>query len=217
MYVKTAVFIAVNVEHDGGHQAYSSSPWVNKLTAMTLELIGGSSYLWKWKHVVFHHTYVNVTGHDTDIDLGILARLTPHQTLRSYHRWQHLYLWPLYGLLAIKWQLFDDFRKLITGRISTQRFPRPRGWELVTFAAARRSSSPWPSPSRSTSTRPAPCSSSTRSRRGCSRSRTAWKRRSFRCHERTRGVSNIRGLSIRRRLPSTSRGVAESPRGCSAA
>lgn len=133
----SAAGIGINVEHDGGHQAYSSSPWVNKLMAMTLELIGGSAYLWKWKHVVFHHTYVNVTGHDTDIDLGILARLTPHQTRRSYHRWQHLYLWPLYGLLAIKWQLFDDFRKLITGRISTQRFPRPKGWELVIFVAGK--------------------------------------------------------------------------------
>ena len=71
--------IGFNVQHDGGHQAYSNHPWVNKLMAMTLELIGGSSYLWRWKHVVFHHTYVNITGHDTDIDLGILARLTPHQ------------------------------------------------------------------------------------------------------------------------------------------
>ncbi len=88
----SAAGIGLNVEHDGGHQAYSSSPWVNKLMAMTLELIGGSSYLWHWKHVVFHHTYVNITGHDTDIDLGILARVTPHQTRRAYHRWQHLYL-----------------------------------------------------------------------------------------------------------------------------
>jgi linoleoyl-CoA desaturase len=126
-----------NVQHDGGHQAYSTSPWVNKFMAMTLELIGGSSYLWKWKHVVFHHAYVNLTGHDTDIDLGILARLTPHQPRRAYHRWQHLYLWPLYGLLAMKWQLLDDFRKLITARISTQRFPRPKGRELLIFAGGK--------------------------------------------------------------------------------
>ncbi len=105
--------------------------------ALTLELIGGSSYLWRWKHVVFHHTYVNITGHDTDVDLGILARLTPHQRRLAFHRWQHLYLWPLYGVLAIKWQLVDDFRKLISGRISTQPFPRPRGWELVILAAGK--------------------------------------------------------------------------------
>jgi linoleoyl-CoA desaturase len=132
-----AAEIGFNIQHDGGHQAYSTHPSVNKLMAMTLELIGGSSYLWRWKHVVFHHTYVNITGHDTDIDLGILARLTPHQKRRAYHRWQHLYLWPLYGLLAIKWQLVDDFRKLISGRISNQPFPRPRGWELAIFVAGK--------------------------------------------------------------------------------
>jgi linoleoyl-CoA desaturase len=133
----SAAGIGFNVQHDGSHQAYSNYPWVNALMARTLELIGGSSYLWRWKHVVFHHTYVNITGHDTDIDLGVLARLTPHQKRRSFHRWQHLYLWPLYGLLVIKWQLLDDFRKLVRGRISNQRFPRPRGWELVILAGGK--------------------------------------------------------------------------------
>src|SRR5216683_3428554 len=133
----SAAEIGFNIQHDGGHQAYSNLPWINKFMAMTLELIGGSSYLWRWKHVVLHHTYVNITGHDTDIDLGLLARLIPHQRRLPYHRWQHLYLWPLYGLLAIKWQLVDDFRKLINGRISNQPFPRPKGWELVIFIAGK--------------------------------------------------------------------------------
>jgi linoleoyl-CoA desaturase len=133
----SAAGIGFNIQHDGSHQAYSNVPWVNTLMARALELIGGSSYLWRWKHVVFHHTYVNITGHDTDIDLGILARLTPHQKRLAFHRWQHLYLWPLYGLLAIKWQLLDDFRKLIRGRISNQPFPRPRGWDLVILVAGK--------------------------------------------------------------------------------
>src|SRR5438876_2172563 len=133
----SAAGIGFNIQHDGGHQAYSDHPWVNKLMAMTLELIGGSSYLWRWKHVVLHHTYVNITGHDTDIDLGLLARLTPHQRRLAYHRWQHLYLWLLYGLLAIKWQLLADFRKLISGRISNQPVPGPKGRELVIFIAGK--------------------------------------------------------------------------------
>ncbi len=133
----SAAGIGFNVQHDGGHQAYSSRPWINKLMAMTLDLIGGSSHLWRWKHVVFHHTYVNITSHDTDVDLGMLARLTPHQRRLAFHRWQHLYLWPLYGVLAIKWQLVDDFRKLISGRISNQPFPRPRGWDLVILGAGK--------------------------------------------------------------------------------
>ena len=32
--------------------------WVNRLAALSLDLIGASSYLWQWKHVVFHHTYL---------------------------------------------------------------------------------------------------------------------------------------------------------------
>jgi linoleoyl-CoA desaturase len=129
--------IGFNVQHDGGHQAYSDHPWVNKLMAMTLDVIGGSSYVWHWKHAVFHHTYVNITGHDSDIDLGILGRLTPHQKWFAFHRWQHLYLWPLYGLLSIKWHVGGDVRNVITGRIGGHRFPRPRGWDLLIFVAGK--------------------------------------------------------------------------------
>jgi linoleoyl-CoA desaturase len=132
-----AAGIGFNIQHDGGHQAYSNVPWINKVMAMTLELIGGSSYLWRWKHAVFHHTYVNITGHDTDIDLGLIGRLSPYQKRLPYHRWQHYYLWPLYGLLAIKWQLVDDFQQVITGRIGTQPFPRLKRWDLAIFVAGK--------------------------------------------------------------------------------
>lgn len=37
----------------------------------------------------------------------------------------------------MKWQLFDDFRELITGRIDTQRFSRPKGADLVIFVAGK--------------------------------------------------------------------------------
>jgi linoleoyl-CoA desaturase len=129
--------IGCNIQHDGGHQAYSRSRWVNALTAMTLELLGGSTYLWRWKHGVFHHAHVNIAGHDTDIDLGLLARLSPHQRRRAFHRWQHLYLWVFYGFLVIKWQLIGDFRKLISGRMGGRPFPRPRGWDLVVLVGGK--------------------------------------------------------------------------------
>src|SRR5207249_10940549 len=90
-----------------------------------------------WKHVVIHHTYVNVTGHDSDLNLGIFGRLTPHQPRLAFHRWQHLYLWPLYGLLAIRWQLVDDFRRLIAGRIGSHRIRRPTGADLVLLVAGK--------------------------------------------------------------------------------
>src|SRR5205807_8797870 len=89
--------IAFNVQHDGGHHAYSRFEWVNRLAAYSLDLVGGSSYLWKWKHGVFHHTFANISGQDTDIEAGAVARLCPAQERRWFHRWQHLYRWPLHG------------------------------------------------------------------------------------------------------------------------
>jgi linoleoyl-CoA desaturase len=133
----SAAAIGFNIQHDGGHRAYSDYPLVNRLMAWSLDLIGGSSYLWHHKHGVLHHTYANITGHDTDIDLGFLGRLAPDQKRLAFHRWQHFYLWLLYGLLAFKWQLHDDFKDLITGRIGGHRVPRPGGWELVSFLAGK--------------------------------------------------------------------------------
>jgi linoleoyl-CoA desaturase len=65
--------------------------------------------------------------------LGVFGRLTPHQKRLKFHRWQHFYLWPAYGFLAIKWLFFDDFRDVILGEIGGQKMPRPRGWEWVLF------------------------------------------------------------------------------------
>jgi len=123
--------IGFNIMHDAGHQAISAHRWVNKLMAMSLDVIGGSSYIWHWKHAVFHHTYVNISGHDSDIDLGVLARLAPLQKRLGVHRWQHFYLWVLYGITVLRWHFYGDFRDLITGKIGERPFPRPKGWDLA--------------------------------------------------------------------------------------
>src|SRR5262249_21751034 len=111
--------------------------WVNKLAAMTLDLVGASSYFWHWKHDVIHHTYANITGHDTDIDTEGLARLSPHQKRRKAHRWQHYYMWLLYGLMTIRWQLYGDFRDLVAGKIRDQKVPRPRGRDLAVLLGGK--------------------------------------------------------------------------------
>jgi linoleoyl-CoA desaturase len=129
--------IAFCIQHDGGHHAYSRFEWVNRLAAYTLDLVGASSYLWKWKHGVFHHTYTNIAGHDTDSDAGVFARLAPHQRRRWFHRWQHLYLWALYGLTASNWHLYGDFKDVTKGRIGPHKIPRPRGWDLVGFVGGK--------------------------------------------------------------------------------
>ena len=133
----SVVAIGFNVMHDASHEAYSERRWLNRLMAMSLDLVGGSSHFWRSKHVLFHHTFVNVIGYDTDINLAGLGRLTPHHPRAWLHRWQHWYAWLLYGLLVIKWHLFDDFRLVLTGRMGEHRVRPPRGWQLAVFCGGK--------------------------------------------------------------------------------
>ena len=129
--------IGFNIQHDAGHRAYSDRQWVNKAMSLSLDMIGGSSYLWDWKHNSIHHTYPNIDGEDDDINVGILGRLSPHQPHYWFHRLQGIYLWLLYGFLAIKWHLFDDFYSVAIGKIGTHKIPRPKGKDLVIFIAGK--------------------------------------------------------------------------------
>ncbi len=129
--------IGFNIQHDAGHQAYSERRSVNRWLARTLDMVGGSSYIWHWKHAHFHHTYVNIDGYDSDINLGALARFSPKQKRHWHHRWQHIYLWVLYGFTALSWHLHDDFRDVITATIGKRPMPRPRGKDLAVFVLGK--------------------------------------------------------------------------------
>jgi linoleoyl-CoA desaturase len=48
--------IGFNVMHDGGHRSYSASSTVNRGMAFSLDLMGGSSYFWHYKHGIAHHS-----------------------------------------------------------------------------------------------------------------------------------------------------------------
>jgi linoleoyl-CoA desaturase len=133
----SVVAIGFNVMHDASHRAYSDRRWLNRLMSLSLDLVGGSSHFWRWKHVVFHHTFVNVFGYDTDINLAGLGRLTPHHPRAWIHRWQHLYVWVLYGAMVIKWHLYDDLRLALTGRMAEHQVPRPQGQELAIFLCGK--------------------------------------------------------------------------------
>ncbi|KIG18052.1 Linoleoyl-CoA desaturase [Enhygromyxa salina] len=122
--------LGMAVQHDGGHLAYSERRGINKAAASVLDLLGASSYVWRVKHGVIHHTYTNIEGVDDDLDAAPFARMAPSQKHHRAHRFQHLYMWPLYGFLTAKWFLFDDFSNLARGRIGTHRIRRPRGLDL---------------------------------------------------------------------------------------
>jgi linoleoyl-CoA desaturase len=116
---------------------FGSNGWINRLMAMSLDLLGGSSYVWARKHNSIHHSYDNIAGHDDDIDLGLLARLAPDQRRLKIHRLQQYYLWVLYGLMPLKWVMYDDFRDVIRGRVGGHRLARPKGWDLLIFGGGK--------------------------------------------------------------------------------
>jgi linoleoyl-CoA desaturase len=110
--------IGFNVMHDGGHQSFSKHRWVNTAAAYMLNALGGSAYYWQVKHNINHHTYTNIEGMDSDIDVKPFMRLHEDQPLRPYHRFQHIYWIILYGISYLAWVFYEDFQKYFSGRIS---------------------------------------------------------------------------------------------------
>ena len=129
--------VGFTVHHDASHGAFSSKRWANRFAGLSLDLIGGSSYLWRWRHNVMHHNYPNIVGLDDDINIGPLARMSPEQPKYRPHRFQHIYLWFLYGLMSFRWQLIYDFKEMVQARIGEVKIPRASGFETTLFAAGK--------------------------------------------------------------------------------
>ena len=115
---------ATSVMHDANHGAFGSSRRLNRMVGFSGDILGASSWLWRLKHNVLHHANTNVVGMDTDIEQMPFARLAPGQPHRPWHRYQHIYIWALYGFLVVQWVFFSDFSNLITGRIGSQSITR---------------------------------------------------------------------------------------------
>jgi linoleoyl-CoA desaturase len=129
--------IGFSVQHDANHGGYSRKRWINYLMSISLDMMGGSSFIWYWKHNIVHHTYTNISGVDVDIELEPLLRLAPDQRWRSYHRSQQFYIWILYAFLPVNWQFWSDYRDLANGHISGVRFPRPTARVLAGTLAGK--------------------------------------------------------------------------------
>jgi linoleoyl-CoA desaturase len=109
--------IGFNVMHDANHGSYSSRKWVNKTLGLTLNALGGNSFIWKQKHNVIHHTYTNIEGVDDDIAKSPFIRMCGSQQWLPAHRLQHLYTPLLYALSSMIWILFQDYEKYFRKKI----------------------------------------------------------------------------------------------------
>ncbi|MFN8323293.1 MAG: acyl-CoA desaturase [Chitinophagales bacterium] len=125
--------IGFNIMHDGAHGSYSSSRAINDIAASSLDFLGASSFMWRTKHNVIHHTYTNIHHFDDDLNVRPLLRLAPEQKRLSFHQYQYIYAIPLYGLLHIVWITYKDFLKYFTGKIGSISFKKMTLTDELTF------------------------------------------------------------------------------------
>jgi linoleoyl-CoA desaturase len=111
--------IGFAVMHDANHGSYSTKPWLNDMLGLSANALGASSFFWKQKHNIIHHTYTNVDGIDDDIAKSPIIRQCESQKWVPAHKVQHLYLLPVYALSSIFWIFFMDFTKYFTRKIYT--------------------------------------------------------------------------------------------------
>jgi linoleoyl-CoA desaturase len=127
-----SILTAFCVQHDANHGAYFRTRRANHLMGWTADaLLGFSSYTWRVKHNVAHHTYTNVVGYDDDISQTPFLRLAPAQAPKPWYRLQWLYVWPLYCLLVLRWQVGADFAALMHRRIGRSALRWPRRYDFL--------------------------------------------------------------------------------------
>lgn len=107
------------VMHDANHDAMFEGRIMNRIAGFWVDVFGGSSMLWRFKHNRVHHEQANVEQVDTDIQQEPFLRLNQFQKWHWWHRFQHLYAPVLYGFINI--QIFAaDFINLARRRVKNQ-------------------------------------------------------------------------------------------------
>ena len=114
-----SAFIGFNVMHDANHGSYCANKKINSILGLTLNALGGNSFIWKHKHNIIHHTYPNVDGMDDDIAKSPFMRMCSTQPWSPMHRLQHLYTPFLYSVSSLLWVLFQDFEKYFRPRLNS--------------------------------------------------------------------------------------------------
>lgn len=102
--------IVFNIVHDAVHNSLFSVPALNKNARLLLDFLGGNSYVWTKRHVVFHHGFTNIPGWDIDIQQSVIVRFNEKQPFRQVHRLQPFYMPLIYLLYSLNWIFRRDFQ-----------------------------------------------------------------------------------------------------------
>jgi len=103
------IMMALNFGHDFSHDTVFKNRKLNNIGFIfQFALLGAHADAWKIRHTESHHVAPNVGGLDTDLNMVEWIRLIPDSKLKSYHRFQPLYLIGVYALYSLFWIFIKD-------------------------------------------------------------------------------------------------------------
>ena len=108
----SAAGIGMTYMHDANHNSLSKNKKINKIVSLSADMLGVSSLNWKIQHNILHHTYTNIENLDEDINSRPLYRFTKGAKHYKFHKFQHIYMFFLYGLMTLIWSLSADFSQM---------------------------------------------------------------------------------------------------------
>jgi linoleoyl-CoA desaturase len=109
----THAFIVVNIGHDANHRAVSERSWLNRVLALSMDLCGINSPIWRRLHHRAHHYCINIEGEDEALAGRGLLRFSALAPWRPWQRVQHLYAALAYALYSLDYVLAKDVRTLL--------------------------------------------------------------------------------------------------------
>ena len=136
-FAQGVILVGFNIMHDANHGSYSRSTVLNRIIGLSLDLVGGSSMCWRYKHNILHHTYTNINEIDDDLAVPGILRFSQGQPLHPWHQFQHWYAFPVYSFMTILWSTKSDFQKYFSGKIGDYTMPRHSIGETVLFFGVR--------------------------------------------------------------------------------
>lgn len=100
--------IVLNIVHDAVHNTlFKRAAW-NTFAVQWMEILGTDAYIWKKRHITFHHSYPNIINKDSDIRQSDLIRILPNAPFLPHHRFQHYYMPFAYFLFTLNWFFYRD-------------------------------------------------------------------------------------------------------------
>ena len=107
------VIIFLNLIHEVCHENLFPKKFLNHSYMMIFDVMGANSYMWKKRHIIFHHNFPNVAGWDSDIEKSKFLKVHPNEKGKWLTKYQHLIIL-LYPFFLLNWFLVRDFRDYLS-------------------------------------------------------------------------------------------------------